>query len=137
MARVSGPGPGPGGGRRRVLALGAVATVLAAGGGVLAARRWARRSPAPGARAALGRQLRARFRYLRCEEAVFERFLDDFEAHFPALVRHAGSSRVDVFGRFLLSTDFFAHGDPARPLRYVTFYHPYVTPCYNPLAAPR
>ena len=35
---------------------------------------------------------------------------------------------------FLLSTNFFQSGQPAAgPIRFVAFYHPYVSPCYNPL----
>lgn len=36
---------------------------------------------------------------------------------------------------FLLSTDHFLHEPHDAPpaLRYVAFFHPYVTPCWNPL----
>ncbi len=40
----------------------------------------------------------------------------------------------DALERFLLSTDFFAHGaDEERPLHYVQLYAPYRGPCYNPM----
>ena len=37
------------------------------------------------------------------------------------------------YERFLLSTDFFQNGaDESRLVRYVSFYDPYVSPCWNP-----
>lgn len=43
---------------------------------------------------------------------------------------------MDEFAmRFLMSTDFFLNGaDESRPINYVMFYHPYRSPCWNPLA---
>ena len=35
---------------------------------------------------------------------------------------------------FLMSTDFFQAGQPPNgPVRFVQLYHPYVSPCYNPM----
>jgi hypothetical protein len=35
---------------------------------------------------------------------------------------------------FLMSTDFFPRGaDESLPVRYVTLFHPYLSPCWNPL----
>lgn len=125
--------------RRRFLTITAAALAAAGATGITARRLWRSRT-ADGAsafRATLAAQLRERFAYLRCEAELFERFLDDLERHLPVLARHAPSNRIDVFARFLLSTDFFRTGaDPTRPLRYVTFYDPYVTPCHNPLRRP-
>ncbi len=45
---------------------------------------------------------------------------------------------ADFYDRFLLSTDFFPNGaDESRPVRFLAFYDPRVSPCYNPLAPPR
>jgi cation diffusion facilitator CzcD-associated flavoprotein CzcO len=61
-------------------------------------------------------------------EAV-ERFLVDAE-RFRAYLADQSSRRVDIAGRFLLSTDFFEHGaDPKRKARYTSFFHPWVSPC--------
>jgi hypothetical protein len=58
-----------------------------------------------------------------------EQFLDDAE-RFRAYLTDQSSRRIDIAGRFLLSTDFFEHGaDPKRPARYVAFFHPWVAPC--------
>lgn len=36
---------------------------------------------------------------------------------------------------FLMSTDFFLTGaDESKPVNYVMFYHPYISPCWNPLS---
>ena len=36
--------------------------------------------------------------------------------------------------RFLMSTDFFQHNERTdRPLGFVAYYDPYLTPCHNPL----
>lgn len=36
---------------------------------------------------------------------------------------------------FLMSTDFFLHGaDESRPVNYVMFFHPYRSPCWNPVS---
>lgn len=45
---------------------------------------------------------------------------------------------IDDFAmRFLMSTDFFLHGaDESRPIKYVMFYHPYRSPCWNPVSMP-
>jgi hypothetical protein len=34
---------------------------------------------------------------------------------------------------FLLSTDLFPAGDEQQPLRFVAYYDPYISVCYNPL----
>lgn len=78
--------------------------------------------------------LRSHFDYLTIPEEVLDSFAEDLEAG------RGSSSSADVPVRkiaatFLLSTDFFQHsGDESRPLAYVAFYHPYRSPCYNPLA---
>ena len=66
----------------------------------------------------------------------------EFEAFFHAqfanreILQRFGRS-IDAPARFLLSSDFFANGaDKTRPLKFVTFCHPYVVPCMNPLRLP-
>jgi hypothetical protein len=61
-------------------------------------------------------------------------YIRDFERHVGPLAGvHAWP--IDVYTRYLLSTDFFRNGaDESRRVRYLSFYHPYVTICYNPLA---
>lgn len=34
---------------------------------------------------------------------------------------------------FLLSTDLFPDGDESKPLKFVAYYDPYISVCYNPL----
>ena len=74
--------------------------------------------------------IRKHFDYLQFDDEVIEAFERD-------LTRQQGpwNSRTSPrpFTRFLASTDFFQHNaDENRPLRYVTFYDPYVSPCYSP-----
>lgn len=75
-----------------------------------------------------------RFDYLQLDRAGVQAFVRDYEKHIGEL--NALSPRdKDLFERFLMSTDFFQHGaDESRPVRYVAFYDPYVTPCWNPCA---
>ncbi|MBW2293445.1 MAG: hypothetical protein JRG89_02590 [Deltaproteobacteria bacterium] len=77
--------------------------------------------------------IRKHFAYLSIDDQLIETFARD-------LSRHQGRWNPDTsprpYTRFLASTDFFQNGaDEARPLRYVAFYDPYVTPCYNPFAS--
>jgi hypothetical protein len=81
---------------------------------------------------ALARELRSQFSYLKIESNVIDAFVRDFE-------RHRGpwspGSHAVPHARFLASTSFFQNGaDETTPLRYATYYDPYISPCYNPFA---
>jgi len=98
--------------------------------------RWVRDVRERGARSepvSLAQQLRDHFDYLVLDAAVLEAFVGDYLAD-TARVRRG--ERIEAVGsRFLLSTDFFQHGgDESRALRYVAYFDPYRSPCYNPLA---
>lgn len=41
-------------------------------------------------------------------------------------------SRKDL-QNFLLSTDLWPDGDESKPLKFVAYYDPYISVCYNPL----
>ncbi len=76
--------------------------------------------------------IREHFAYLSIDEQVVDAFARD-------LTEHQGPWNPDTsprpFTRFLASTDFFQQGaDETRPLRYVVYYDPYVSACYNPFA---
>ncbi len=76
--------------------------------------------------------IREHFAYLSIGEEVVEAFARD-------LTEHQGpwspGTSPRPFTRFLASTDFFQQGaDENRPLRYVAYYDPYVSTCYNPFA---
>lgn len=78
----------------------------------------------------LHRAIREHFAYLSIDDQVIEAFAGD-------LGRHQGPWNSETsprpYTRFLASTDFFQNGaDESRPLRYVAFYDPYVSACYNP-----
>ena len=82
----------------------------------------------------LNEHLHRTFGYLRPDPAGVDRFVALYLEH------HNGSptrgSLPHVEQTFLLSTDFFQSGQPATgPIRFVTLYHPYVSPCYDPLVA--
>lgn len=101
--------------------------------GTLEALSWDR--PDADRLAALKRHLRAHFDYLQIPDATLDRFGDDLLAHgtLPKTPNALAGLRRD----FLMCTDFFLHdGDEGRPLAYVAWYDPYVTPCWNPLARP-
>jgi hypothetical protein len=92
--------------------------------------RWMRdiaaRTRVPGT---LEDRLRAHLPYLDVDDAVLAAFARDQRAGTGA------REEIDaIAARFLLSTDFFQNGaDEDRPLRYVAYYDPYRSPCYNPL----
>lgn len=81
---------------------------------------------------ALQRAIRQHFNYLTIDDAVIEAFARD-------LTKHQGPFKLNTsprpFTRFLASTDFFQNdGNETRSLHYVSYYDPYVSPCYNPFA---
>ncbi len=81
----------------------------------------------------LARELMQHFSYLSIEPSVTESFASDFERHGG---RWAPDSQPAPYSRFLASTDFFQNGgDEAKPVHYVTYYDPYISPCYNPFAS--
>ena len=85
-------------------------------------------------RADLGRLLLERFDYLTFEPGTVERFVSDVAAFRETQRLHPKG--LPVYERFLMSTDFFQNGaDETRIVAYVSFYPPYQTSCYNPLAS--
>lgn len=108
-------------------------------GGSLAVPRWRARTLAVArrlwnARRSPNERLLAHFHYLRVPADVARRYVEDYSTHVQSLSR-TSDLRDDFYLRFLMSTDFFAHGgDEARELAYVSLYGPSITPCYNPLA---
>jgi hypothetical protein len=81
-------------------------------------------------------RLRAHFPYLQLEPDGVRQYLADYRRHRQPL---SGRSPLpeDFYTQYLLSTDFFRWGaDESRPVHYVAFADPYVSPCRNPLARP-
>lgn len=77
------------------------------------------------------RYLRRHFHYLEVDDAVLDRYLEDYARAFGA---SALEDRHRLATTLLLSTDFFQTGaDESRPLNYVVLYSPYHAPCFNPL----
>ncbi|MCP4039086.1 MAG: hypothetical protein GY944_28145 [bacterium] len=91
------------------------------------------KAPQPAGDLLLRRALRKHFHYLKIDEDVIAAFAHDLTQNQGAW-RPATSPRP--YTRFLASTDFFQNGaDESRPLRYVRYYDPYLSACYNPFAA--
>lgn len=119
--------------RRRFLVAGlaAVAGLALAAVGVRHVVRL-RRVPRPFDRDELAEHLRRTYAYLRPEPAEVDRFVELYLAHYNAAPMFDDVAPLE--NTFLLSTNFFQSGQPAAgPIRFVAFYHPYVSPCYNPL----
>ncbi|MEO0477467.1 MAG: hypothetical protein AAF085_16105, partial [Planctomycetota bacterium] len=94
--------------------------------------------------------LKANFDYLNFsfgEDKLLE-FAEEYREHYEEISRESWhvfrggdvqehQDTMDALAmRFLMSTDFFLNGaDESRPINYVMFYHPYRSPCWNPLAS--
>jgi hypothetical protein len=77
-------------------------------------------------------RIRREFHYLRFEDDAPERYVREYERHRGPIssFQHPAD---DFFDRFLLSTDFFLNdADESRPVRFVLFFDPYISPCWNP-----
>ena len=71
-------------------------------------------------------------RAARLEAEVLDSFVQDFEA-VNGPWRPTSDTSPSML--FLASTDFFQTGaDESRPLRYVAYFDPYRSPCYNPFS---
>lgn len=121
--------------RRRTFVGALIAAGLASVAAILGGRALVclRQSPQVPAAAEIESMLRKRFAYLQFEPGAIERFAAEAETHRHRLKRR--SKGMELGERFLMSTDFFQNGaDESRTISYVTFYHPYESFCYNPLA---
>lgn len=77
----------------------------------------------------------AHFDFLTVPDDTVRAFLDAHVSHGRGWPTSSRSWSAFV-SRFLLSTDFFPHGqDESRALAFVAYYDPYLTPCYNPLVS--
>jgi hypothetical protein len=134
--------------RRGWLKLAAGAIAVAAGTGAVA---WTHRHRLKWLQAADAEaMLRAQFHYLKLEitSADMQRFYADYTRHYGRVPRDGiyrywerrpdsyYTDAVDTLATtFLLSTTFFLYGgDENRPVTYVMLYHPYASPCWNPLS---
>jgi len=69
---------------------------------------------------------------LQVSQEEFRAFGATYLEHWP--VRIFREPRQFIQSTFLLSTDFFVHGaDVSRPVRFVRFHNPYISPCWNPI----
>jgi hypothetical protein len=96
--------------------------------------------------------LRTPFHYVELEisDSEFESFYSSYREHYGPVSRRPLWQRIlnghddsqhrkamdSLATRFLMSTDFFLHNaDETRPVHYLALYHPYATPCWNPLSS--
>jgi hypothetical protein len=68
---------------------------------------------------------------LKLPEATVSKWVNRYEKH-EGPWKGKKVSRKDL-QNFLLSTDLFPDGDEDKPLRFVSYYDPYISVCYNPL----
>jgi hypothetical protein len=64
-------------------------------------------------------------------DATIAKWVNAYEKHERAWSGKA-PSRKDL-QNFLLSTDLWPDGDETKPLKFVAYYDPYISVCYNPL----
>ena len=75
--------------------------------------------------------IRRKFPGLLIDESDLDEFMTAYQTHYgdirPGDIEH-------VYRVFLLSTNFFQQDlDGEGEVEFVRLYHPYVSPCYNPL----
>jgi len=132
--------------RRTLLKIGAAGAGAAAlGAGVAYTQRGRLKDLTPNEAAAF---LRRNFAYLRLQASddQLRRFTVEYQRRYRPLQRpywhrlrgwgaNSFQRQMDHFATtFLLSTDFFMNGEnEAMPVRYMMFYHPYASPCWNPM----
>lgn len=80
---------------------------------------------------ALAKLIVERLDMLKLPDATVSKWVNRYE-------QHRGPWKGKKIGRkdlqnFLLSTDLFPDGDGSKPLRFVSYYDPYISVCYNPL----
>lgn len=79
--------------------------------------------------------LRDAFPNLKFSESTAIEYIEAYRTEIRALNLEVLRS-WDFYRRFLLSTNLFTSGRrEEEPLRFVNLYHPYITPCHNPLAS--
>lgn len=66
-------------------------------------------------------------------EATLAHWVNRYERYVDASEPHFGKPVLESIQGFLMSTDFFPACDESEPLRFVAYYDPYVSVCYNPL----
>jgi hypothetical protein len=69
---------------------------------------------------------------LSLPELTVAQWVNRYEAHRGPWKRRRALPRK-VLQNFLMSTDFFPAADERKPLRFVAYYDPYISVCYNPL----
>jgi hypothetical protein len=79
----------------------------------------------------LAKLLRKRLDMLELPETTIAKWVNQLEKHRKPW-KGKKVSRKDL-QNFLLSTDFFPAADESKPLRFVAYYDPYISVCYNPL----
>lgn len=78
-------------------------------------------------------RIRSHFDYLQIDQGG----LTEYATWHRKLFGSGFDARRDpmFYDRFLLSTDFFRNGaDESQLVRYLAFYDPYLSPCWNPCA---
>jgi len=78
-------------------------------------------------------RIRKHFSDLTIDEEGLQRFVRDYEKLFGRVKPYTVRTNGRLFSTFLLSSDYYRNGaDPKQVVHYVTFYDPYVSPCWNP-----
>lgn len=80
----------------------------------------------------LAELVRERLKMLDIPDATIAKWVNRYEKHRRPWPENKQPGRKDL-QNFLLSTDFFPDADEGRPLRFVAYYDPYISVCYNPL----
>lgn len=118
--------------RRKFLIAGAGVAAVGATGAAIANHLGYLGGLSRGARGMVA-TIRQRLDFLKFKDAVLVAFLEEYETKVRKIKPNEPLTARFVH-RFLMSTDFFQTGeDEARELNYVMLFHPYASPCYNPL----
>ena len=80
----------------------------------------------------LAAAIRDKLDMLVIPDATLAKWVNRYEEHARPW-KPGRKVKRKLLQNFLLSTDFFPGADESKPLRYVTYYDPYISVCYNPL----
>ena len=79
--------------------------------------------------------IQEKLNYLELDRTALTQYQIEIEKIFGRIPELRKNETAETFAsHFLLCTNFFIDGeDTSKKIRFVTFYDPYISPCFNPV----